>query len=598
MLIQAEVLCKWTNDTRRLLLGDFDTICNSPSHIYHNALPFSPSSSWLHEHYPAELLQVVRVIKGPAEWGKCFRTVLLDSHTSDLSYCNNTIAVGSINGVITIFDAIVGNWIITLLGHTDEVNTLTFSSGGKSLVSGSDDKTVKLWDMQTGGIIRTFGHTGVVWAVSISSDFTTIASGSSYGLINLWDSQTGECYCIIRQWHLVCCIGFSPTDPQHLISVCNNKVWKWDINGHKAGPTLNGSYAAFSPDGTLLIVYYKTALTVQNFNSGAIVAEFHMGTNNPRHCCFSPDNKLIAVATGEIAYIWDISSSNPCLIETLAGHTEKITSLAFSSPSSLISVSHDKSVKFWKISTPSIDPVLANPKSTSPTSARTRVIALQPKDGITITSDSYGVVKTWDISTGLCKGSFQTPARDYKQDAQLINGRLILVWYADKINIWDVDKEKLLFAVKSNTQRLDSLKISGNGYRVFSLGESSIQAWSVQTGEFISRVEINYSSEIGSLIVDGSRVWAHYTGSRYEGWDFGTPGSLPIQLLDMPPVGPHPNCVWDTGFSEIKDKATGKVIVPKRYGRLVNMQQNGQYLVACFNPAEILILDLSHVLLK
>jgi WD40 repeat protein len=55
---------------------------------------------------------------------------------------------------------------------------LAFSSDGTSLVSGSDDCTVKLWDVQTGGTVKTFfGHTELVLSVSISADYTIIASG-------------------------------------------------------------------------------------------------------------------------------------------------------------------------------------------------------------------------------------------------------------------------------------------------------------------------------------------------------------------------------------------------------------------------------------
>jgi len=499
------------------------------------------------------------------------------------------------DGVITIFDTTTGKQITVFSGHTDKVNILTFSLDGRSLVSGSNDMTVKLWDMQTGGIVRTFAHSGAVWSVSISPSFT-IASGSSDGLIQLWDGQTGECHHTIRQQSHVQHVSFPPIDPQHLLSVSSSKVWRWDINGHQVGHTFDSYYTAFSPDGTLLAACNKTAIIVQNFNSGAIIAELHVANHNARCCCFSPDNRLIAVAAGNNAYIW-IVSSEPCLIETFIGHTRGIRSLAFSSPSSLISLSRDNSVKFWQIGTPSIDLVMADPGSTPLASAESKVITLQPKDRITTTSGTNGVVKIWDISTGLCKGFFQIPAKNICQkDSQLINGRLILVWCTDKkINIWDTKKGELLFAVDG--MQLEDIKISGDGSRVFSLDPFSIQAWSIQTGDFAGRVEINYSSEIGSLTVDGSRVWAYHTGSGYQGWDFGAPGSSAIQLLDVPPDRIDLNSLWDTDSSEIKNKVTEKVIfqVPKRYGKPVDMQWNGQYLVVCFEPAEIFILDFSHV---
>jgi hypothetical protein len=76
LLIQVGVSCKWANDSQRLLLENFDPICNSPSHIYYCGLPLSPPSSWLHKHYSAEFSQEVKVVKGlQTGWGTCSRTV-------------------------------------------------------------------------------------------------------------------------------------------------------------------------------------------------------------------------------------------------------------------------------------------------------------------------------------------------------------------------------------------------------------------------------------------------------------------------------------------------------------------------------------------
>jgi WD40 repeat protein len=74
---------------------------------------------------------------------------------------------------------------------------------------------------------------------------------------------------------------------------------------------------------------------------------------------------FIAVSAERIAHVWDITGSEPHLIETFTGHTDIITSLAFSSSSSLISASVDQSVKFWKIGAMPTDLVGTDSKSTS-----------------------------------------------------------------------------------------------------------------------------------------------------------------------------------------------------------------------------------------
>ena len=223
-------MCNWTDDSQHLILEHFDTIHNSPSLIYQSALPWSPSSSWLHKHYRTELLKIPKVVKGAkAEWGTCSHTVLLDTCSLALSYWNNVIAIGSWSGNIITLDAITGTRMAVLSGHTDDVRCVTFSSDGRSLASGADDNTVKLWDMQTGGVVRTFlGHTNLVCSVSISRDCTRIISGSHDCSICLWDIQTGECLCTINQQHYVSHVSFSPIDPQHIISISGYKVWEWD----------------------------------------------------------------------------------------------------------------------------------------------------------------------------------------------------------------------------------------------------------------------------------------------------------------------------------------------------------------------------------
>ena len=258
MVIQVGNPCKWTDDSQRFLLEHFDTICDSPSHIYHSALPLSPTSTWLHKHYGAEVSQEVKVVKGPSDgWGMCSRTVSLGTSIMSLSCWDGTIAVGTGHKDIITLDVVTGSQTAVLSGHTDAVNAVDFSSNGRSLVSGSDDKTVKLWDVQTGGVVKTFfGHTDIVRSVSISADCTTIASGSYDSTVRLWNIQTGECHEILQQPRKVYHVTFSPVDPQYLLSASNGRVWKWNINGHQLGSPVDGLYAVFSPHGTQIISYH------------------------------------------------------------------------------------------------------------------------------------------------------------------------------------------------------------------------------------------------------------------------------------------------------------------------------------------------------
>ena len=618
--VQAGVSYMWTNDSQRFLLEHFDIIHNSPSQLYHSALLFCPSSSWLHEYYSLELSQEVKVVKGlPGDWGTCSHTVLLNDSPWTLSYWNNAIAVGSTNKDILILDAITGSQTAVFPGHTDEVRSITFSSDGTLLVSGSFDKTVKLWDVQTGGVVRTFhGHTNWVYSVAISADHTTIASGSYDNTLHLWDIQVGECHQIIEHQEWVSHVGFSLINPQCLISVSGGTVQQWNTDGHKLGPTYNSHQASFSLDGTQLILHAENGVTVQDINSGAVVAKIHTTSNSSDSCCVSPDGKLVAVTAGWDIYVWDITGSDPYLIETFTGHVDTITSLAFSSPSTLISACWDKSVKFWQIGVSSTGPIMTDPKSTSHTLAPTKSIALKAKNELIIPNDlPDGVIQTWGILTGLHKGSLQIPTEDsHQSNTQLTDNKLIFIWCADeKINIWDAVKGEPLQTINVPGGSVEDLRVSGDGSKIFCLYKESIQAWDIWTGEAVGKlraqdVELRTGDrmvageEMHIIGIEGSKIWVHVSGSgQYcEGrWDFGISGSSLAQFYpyeDSPDrLCLNDNKVWETSMSRMEDTVTGKVVVqlPRRFQWAIHVQWDGHYLVVSFESKEAVILDFSDV---
>ena len=581
-----------------MILEYFDMINVSPSYIYCSAFNFSPSSSWLHQYYGIGLSQEVKVVRGlSAGWGTCSRIVFLKNIPIALTCWKDTIAVDSGSGNIMTLNAITGSRIAILSGHTGLVVCLTFSQDGTMLVSGSRDKTIKLWDIQTGGVVKTFqGHTEEVYSVSISPNCTTIASGSNYGTIHLWDIQTGVCCCIIQQESSVQCIHFFPLDPHHFISVSDTKVQKWNIGGHKIGPRYDGSCAAFSFDGTKLVLCNEGVIQVQSSDSRAVIAEFHL--HGAINCCFSPDGRLVAASDYHAAYVWDITNSEPCLIETFICDARHIMSFGFSSPTSLISTYIDTSVRFWQIGASSTSPDTSDINSTPHTSP-IKSITLQAKDVIAISTDLDGVVRIWDLSTGLCKASVQTPAKgSCLRDVQLIDSRLVLVWSIDKkIHVWDVEKGELLQTVDAPVYQVEDLKISGDGSKFFCISGLNIHAWYTLTGKVMGKVKPSSYPESFSA-VDSSKVWVQIPDRGIEGWDFGVPEESSIKHYTKPPNRPHLDFIGGireerSDLPGIEDTITGRVFfqLPPRYPRPNDAQWDGQYLVAGYETGEVMILD-------
>ena len=582
--------------------------------MYHSALPFSPSKSWLRESYGSGLSQKVKVVKGlQAEWGRCFRTVPFNHVPLALACWSDIIAAGLQSGNITLLNAITGITMSILSGHNDDVNSLVFSLDGTFLVSGSDDKTVKLWDVQTGGVIKTFyGQTYRVYSVSISPDCTMIASGSGDRTICLWDTQAGVCCCVIDgHKDFITSVSFSPLNPQLLISASHDHtICLWDIqmgvndwvtNRHDSSvnssstiynspvssrhfPTPPHSPASplclwqqkigvfqmhhfdcnvsFSPGGTHFVSWIGMDAVIWDSTSRAIVSKLQVSNEQFECCCFSPNGNFLAGSAGCTVYVWYITSSDPHLVETFIGHTDTITSLTFSS--SLISSSNDGLIMFWQSGALSTDLVIADSEQMTSVLVPVKSVHLQADNGIVFTTNSTGVVRAWDILTGLCKATFQTPIKSFDYtDIWLMGSRLILVWYNPigtyierangdfyiwELYTWDTSKENPYQSLEVDLDRSDhsivDLRISGDGSKVFLLSSCHLQVSSVLTGKEVGRVDLSYHLYHGPLVVDNSRVWVYAMGSQSIGWDFSTSHSPPISLSCMPPKTPkrpHPN---------------------------------------------------------
>jgi WD40 repeat protein len=205
------------------------------------------------------------------------------------------------------------------------------------------------------------------------------------------------------------------------------------------------------------------------------VAEFQVdclssGLSSLKHCCFSPDGRLIAAASSNVVYLWDITYSDPHPVRTFDDHTMNITSLTFSSPSSLISISEDKSVKFWEIDILSTHQEPTTPKTTLSIAASIECVALQIGDEIAISCDSAGVVKIWDIMTGFCKKSFQCPKHSSpRRRIGLIDGRLTN-FYESGLDVCfeDMGSGAVVRVVPIENVAVD-LKLSEDGSKLFAI---------------------------------------------------------------------------------------------------------------------------------
>ncbi|MDR1912638.1 MAG: caspase family protein [Helicobacteraceae bacterium] len=248
----------------------------------------------------------------------------------------------------------------TFTGHSSLVNSVAFSADNRYVLSGSDDNTVRLWDIKTGKEIRRFtGHSSSVYSVAFSADGKYALSGSGDKTVRLWDIKTGK---EIRRFtghsSSVYSVAFSFDSRYALSGSADKTVRLWDIKTGKEIRRFTGhsdwvSSVAFSADGKYALSgSYDETVRLWDTQTGKEIRRFAgQGDGRIYSVAFSFDGKYALSGSGDkTVRLWDIQTGRE--IRRFTGHSSLVNSVAFSSDSKYaLSGSDDQTVRLWDIQT-------------------------------------------------------------------------------------------------------------------------------------------------------------------------------------------------------------------------------------------------------
>ncbi|MDX4061090.1 caspase family protein [Aliarcobacter skirrowii] len=242
-------------------------------------------------------------------------------------------------------------------GHNKDVNSIAISSDNKYIVSGSHDATVKLWEINSGKLLKTFtGHNLGVLSVAISSDNKYIVSGSLDNRIKLWEINSGK---LLKTFtghkSIVKSVAIS-SDSKYIVSGGDdNRIKLWEINSGKLLKTFTGHnrsvYSVVISSDNKYIVSGSQDATVKlwEINSGKLLKTFTGHQGAVYSVAISRDGRYLVSGSWDYGVkLWEINSGK--ILKTLTGHRSGVLSVAIRNDNKyIVSGGWDNTVKLWEI---------------------------------------------------------------------------------------------------------------------------------------------------------------------------------------------------------------------------------------------------------
>jgi WD40 repeat protein len=454
----------------------------------------------------------------------------------------------------------------TLAGHADEVYGVCITTDGKKAVSASNDRTLKVWDVETGEEIRTLtGHTAVVSGVSVIPGGSKAVSASLDKTLKVWDIDTGELIKTLYG-HTEWIRGVSITaDGKKAVSASwDNTLKVWDIETGKEIRTLTGHTdgvegVSITPDGKKAVSASKDkTLKVWDLETGEEIRTLTGHTNWVRGVSITPNGKkAVSASSDKTLKLWDIETGE--VIKTLYGHAGDVIGIGITCDGKkAVSASSDKTLKVWDVETGEeirtltghtggVTGVSITPdgrKGISGSWDKTlKIWDMEAEEGIRastghtgmveevcITSDGKKAVsaswdntlKIWDTETGM-EIKTLTGHHSFVNSAGITpDGKKVVSASRDRtLKVWDMETGKEIRTLTGHTNNVNPVCITPDGRKAVSAAEDkTLKIWDIETGREL--VTLAGDNNTVSITPDGKKAVSSSGSRTFKVWDLET----------------------------------------------------------------------------
>lgn len=263
-----------------------------------------------------------------------------------------TMISGSEDKTIILWNTI--NWENSkpLTGHTNAINSISFLSSGSRFYSGGD-YTVRSWNMRGIELDATKGPTTHIWSVAVKRDSSQWIAGSFEKNIKLYDYKTGKASNLPAHSKSVLAVTYSPDGKLMASGSLDETILIWNTDNYKVIDTLRGHggnifCVSFSHNGKYLASSSKdNTVRLWDVNSGKLLRTFRGHTDAVFTVAFcNDDNYLASGSVDKNAIVWEICNGEQ--LATLSGHSQAVNEVAFHPSGKLLaSASIDKTIAIW-----------------------------------------------------------------------------------------------------------------------------------------------------------------------------------------------------------------------------------------------------------